>query len=316
MSSILFRAFYKLLYALRIFRPYTSLNPMEYLGRLSGRGRPYDRWYRSPEDVEHFRDSEVLRRVYYRNTAIYFLCNRNSVIEREILSKGLFDKPILELMLDFTRDNSTLIDVGANIGAYAVPLAVLLPDTTVHAFEPNPQVASRMEKNIQINSCSNIVVHKEALSDRQGKATLFSVRPDSSDTFDPGLSSIRAAAVESESTKPVEVHLETLDNVFSDTDEEITFIKIDVQGMELPVLKGAQKTIQTHRPCILFEYEDELFETADEAESVRQELKEFLGMLGYTTYYLNVRFGSAMLAPVNWSAISNCNLLALPESAS
>src|SRR5262249_24880785 len=97
----------------------------------------------------------------------------------------------------------------------------------------------------------NVAVHELAMSDRDGEATFYI-------DLRPGQSAVSSSLMELDDlkamgmTRPITVHTTTIDN-FVATGPIPTFIKIDVEGCEPAVLEGARKTIETHRPKILFE---------------------------------------------------------------
>jgi len=197
-----------------------------------------------------------------------------------------------------------VIDVGANIGVYALPWAAMHPDATVHCFEPNAEVRRRLARNVALNRLAGrIQLHPEALSDRTGTATLFG-----SDDMSSLNSGVYGA---SGRTAPSEVPLARLDDAVSIEGPRVSLIKVDVQGHELEVLRGAGALISHHRPVLILEHEDNLFFLASEANRRKADLKELLQRLRYETLYVS-RWGPGLLAVVDWSRHLNGDLLALP----
>ncbi len=144
----IFRAIYKLIYMLGIRKDYHQIGRLDYLRRLAKAKSVDNRWYYNDRDAGQFRSNEVLVRAKYAGHSIFFHCDPKSVIEGEIIKNGMFDQPVLDIAMDFVRQDSTIVDVGANIGAYTIPLAKVFPTCSVHAFEPNPAVSQRLKKNI------------------------------------------------------------------------------------------------------------------------------------------------------------------------
>lgn len=147
----------------------------------------------------------------------------------------------LMLMASFIEPKDEIIDVGANLGAFSIPLSKFAQ--RVHAFEAIPETADHLEYNISQNSITNIVVHRSGLSDRGG--VLYSHRvPDSGSTS--------LTDVQEYSDAPnVEIPVTTIDALYKGT--RISFIKIDVEGMEEKVLRGAQEVISESQPVVFFE---------------------------------------------------------------
>jgi len=88
-------------------------------------------------------------------------------------------------------------------------------------------------------------------------------------------------------------------------------VKVDVQGHELEVLRGAQALVSRHRPALILEHEDDLYRSAAEAAQRKSDLAGLLSRLGYETRYVS-RWGSGLLAVADWSRRLNGDLLALP----
>jgi FkbM family methyltransferase len=137
------------------------------------------------------------------------------------------------------RAGSTCIDVGANTGVYAYALSRVA--AKVEAFEPLPEC----ERIIRAFASPKIDVHRTALSDAAGQATLYI--PLIGGTVDEG----RASFVQpNRPFRSVVVPVRTLDE-FRFTN--VSLIKIDVEGHELRVLRGARETLSRERPAVLVE---------------------------------------------------------------
>jgi FkbM family methyltransferase len=134
--------------------------------------------------------------------------------------------------------DAVTIDVGANFGLYTRELARL--SKSVHAFEPSPKLADLLRRT----SASNVTVHETALSDRSGEAELMVPQGDGGPVH--GLASIESrldlAGLPVVSTR---VPTARLDDVIQ---QDVAFVKIDVEGHELSVLNGAVKLLgRCHR---------------------------------------------------------------------
>jgi FkbM family methyltransferase len=125
------------------------------------------------------------------------------------------------------NERSVVVDIGANIGAMTKIFARRAK--VVHAFEPSPRALEYLE----LNADDNVIIHPVALSDHAGVG-LFEEREslDRSSLSDHG----------------IEVPVRTLDSF----DLKPDLIKIDVEGFEPEVLRGAQATLK-HGPILLFE---------------------------------------------------------------
>ncbi len=142
----------------------------------------------------------------------------------------------LMLMRAFIRPEDEIADVGANIGAFVLPFSQFAK--RVHAFEPIPETADHLASNLAANAIKNVTVHRVGLSNKEGK--LYPHR-----AADAGSTSLTS------NQEGEAVPVTTLDTLFHEGG--LSFIKIDVEGMEAPVLEGAQKLIAASRPVIFFE---------------------------------------------------------------
>ncbi|MEM3191658.1 MAG: FkbM family methyltransferase [Candidatus Parvarchaeota archaeon] len=118
-------------------------------------------------------------------------------------------------------------DVGANSGYYTI-MASKLIQGEVYAFEPNEYSYERLVNNISLNKLTNVRPFKIGLSDRRGSAIMYdSPSGDGTNTM------IKIP----KSPKSYSIKVDTLDNVLKD--EKVDVIKVDVEGYEEEVLKGA-----------------------------------------------------------------------------
>lgn len=140
----------------------------------------------------------------------------------------------------------TILDVGAGVGFYAL-LAKFLPGATVHAFEPLPIAREMLRENIGLNGLeSRIIVYPFALLDKAGMGKLKLAGP-----HETGLSTL-GRPLRGQTEGWIEVETKCLDDLsFPDG---VDLIKIDVEGAELLVLQGGEKTIKKYNPGILMEY--------------------------------------------------------------
>lgn len=141
---------------------------------------------------------------------------------------------------------SIFIDVGAHLGIYTLVASQLVGESgRVVAFEPSVQSFSRLRQNIVLNGLTNVCAFPVAVSDRTGRAWLYHPEvPDSN-----SLGKDPAWGNEAE-----EVVTQTLDHVVEECAlTSVDVIKIDVEGAEELVLRGATKTLISMRPAIIFE---------------------------------------------------------------
>jgi FkbM family methyltransferase len=190
---------------------------------------------------------------------------------------GLYDRHELELVRRSLRDGGDFVDVGAHIGVYTVT-AALAGRGRVLALEPNPVARLQLEENIRINGCDNVLVLGRAAADAIGETVLHVP-----ETTDPSFSSLEPGRFPEGESLPVETT--TLDTEIEAAGLHPAVIKIDVEGSELRVLAGMERTLEA-RPVLLVEVS---------AES-GAELERRLDSLGYRAFRVARRRLEAGLA--------------------
>ncbi len=300
--------FFRFIYQLGLRKRYQAIDRIRYLKRLARGANLADNWYFSRFDYEQFSYKEpVYISAPFRGKCVFFCCNSLQNLERKIIRQGFSDYPILDYMADYVRPNTAVLDIGANIGIYAIPIAVAFSGVTVHAFEPNNVAVKRLSENSRLNNLKNLKIHSCAVSDRTGESNFYQ--------FDEvtSLSSLSCDAAEIHGKPAVcKVKVETVDHFLMDNPEQkVSLIKIDVQGSELEVLRGARGVIERNQPVILFEHEDKHFKTSELALKKKNAIAELLDEFGYRPLYLT-RYSHHLLFPVNWKQPLDGDVIALP----
>jgi FkbM family methyltransferase len=148
------------------------------------------------------------------------------------------------------QPGDTVLDIGASIGHTTVSYAVAVgPSGRVHAFEPSPDVLPRLRTNVQRNGLTNIDIYAVAVSDREGTVD-FHMPGDGSSA----LSSMRPLL--HREARRVRVPSLTIDSLLPRIGR-VSFVKIDVEGAELLVLRGMRGLIERDRPAIMTEVTDD-----------------------------------------------------------
>jgi FkbM family methyltransferase len=138
--------------------------------------------------------------------------------------------------------DANCIDVGAHKGAFLEHMARLAPQGAHVACEPLPHLAAELRERFPA-----VTVHEVALSDAAGEAT-FNFLPTMQ-----GFSGLHDVAPGEHEVRKLQVQTARLDDLL-DPELPISLIKIDVEGAELGVLDGAERTLKRWRPAILLEH--------------------------------------------------------------
>lgn len=167
-------------------------------------------------------------------------------------------------------EGAVTVDVGANCGLYTQKLAKL--SGKVHAFEPSHDMATLLRRT----SASNVSIHEVALSDHEGDADLYI--PQGHDGLVHGLASLeKSHNPDTVDVVAAHVPLARLDGVMRD---DVAFVKVDVEGHELSVLKGATGLIDRCQPVFLVEAEDR------HRDNATRSIFEFFEAKDYRGYFL------------------------------
>jgi len=148
------------------------------------------------------------------------------------------------------------LDVGANLGLYSLLARAYNPDVHIMAFEPLPDAHAFLLQNLALNNVSGCTALPLALSNETGTATFhapFNAKFDYLKAHLGGTGSLDAAA-SNVNKRAVSVTTQRLDTLMaSHQSQPIDLIKLDTEGTEDRVLRGAEDTIQKHRPFLLCE---------------------------------------------------------------
>lgn len=153
------------------------------------------------------------------------------------------------------HQNGVVLDIGANLGTFTIPLAKANPRLTFHSFEPQRIIYYQLCANTFINGLDNVYTHHFGLSDKQDRMRL--ILPDYATETNIGAFSVDKEVREESgyecSTKGRDETI-TLFPLDDGQHKNVRLIKIDVEGHELEVIKGAIKTIKNNNyPPIIFE---------------------------------------------------------------
>jgi len=177
---------------------------------------------------------------------------RNDACGRGIL-RGRFENAEYSFVEHFLKPGMVVLDIGAHHGYYTLLASQKVgPLGRVIAFEPSLRERRRLLQHLKMNACANTQVEEIALGETEGRAELYVVQGK-----ETGCNSLRPPQVR-QSTYSLQVQVARLDDYARQLDlTRVDFVKMDVEGAELSVLKGATEFLeQRPRPVILCEVQD------------------------------------------------------------
>jgi FkbM family methyltransferase len=170
---------------------------------------------------------------------------------------GRYETELVATALSLMPVGGVALDVGANVGFWAVPFA---QRGTVHAFEPVPSNAARLAENAALNGVSDrLCIHEVALSDHAGSAVI-TLREDFLRGAETGNAAL-AIDHDDDRFQSLTVGRDTLDSLVSGLRlDRIDVMKVDIEGHEDSFLRGARNTIAGARPVIFIEWNRSYYE--------------------------------------------------------
>lgn len=211
---------------------------------------PMPDWFASR--LQHGVLPEGGRTIRYRNDdGILFDLDIDEYIQKRIYLYQYYEPECVRAARRFMPVGGVVIDVGSNIGQYSLLAAKLLGRSgRVIAFEPNPDVLRLLRHHIEINDFDNIEVIPCAVSDVDGES-LFYPSPLKGNTGMGSLIPGNAAPDSHEKINrldPIRVETVRLDQVLESRNiSRLSFVKVDVEGFELAVLRGLGSYLERRR---------------------------------------------------------------------
>jgi FkbM family methyltransferase len=183
----------------------------------------------------------------------YYIDSNPAPVKQSLRRGYPWEPHVRDAFKRYVKPGSTVLDIGAHIGSHTVTLARLVgPRGKVYAFEPQRKIFRELYHNLALNRSRNAVPLRFAVSD---KPMILEMNPikgaDGHTTVGKGGDRVEARTIDS----------------FGFTN--VSVIKIDVEGYELPVLRGAAKTIRGSLPVIIIE----LRHPEADADSTPEELR-------------------------------------------
>lgn len=236
----------------------------------------------------------------YTNNSIFTLYSDDN-ISKDIINGNLWEPHLLKFMSAFVKSGDCCLDIGACFGWHTLHLSYIVGDSgIVYAFEPIKDNLELLEENIKENRIKNVIVHNNALGNKNIKTCIYHetsdenknlgdafISPDFNTESDSDLyidKYIYKCGQQLKLRKEI-INCNRLDSF--KFDKPIDFIKLDVQGFEKMVIEGGEELIKKDRPVIAIELEDPCMILYGYSS---KELISYIQSLGYYIYFLDFTY--------------------------
>ena len=192
-------------------------------------------------------------RAEFKRGGVRWILDLNEGIDFSIFLLGSFEPDAVRCFEKRLKPGDTVLDVGANIGAHTLRLAQIVgPTGKVFAFEPTAYACAKLRANLALNPdlAPRVVLRQLLLADKPGSAVPESICSGWPLIHESGLHPDHLGKPHSTEG----ASSSTLDEAVAGAGvESVAFIKLDVDGHELSVLRGATETLRKWRPGIMVE---------------------------------------------------------------
>jgi len=238
------------------------------------------------------------------------------LLTRHMLFEGMYQQDVIVAFQSVVRPGDTVFDVGGHHGLMAIVAARLTgPDGIVISFEPNPQARRYFSENCALNQVDNVRIESVALSNEEGSTKFFVQKGPVS--WNSSLFQDFASQKGRDDVETIDVQLSTLNRYVRDHGIVPKVIKIDAEGAECLILKGAMETIEEHRPAVIMEF------NPDSAAAAGTTIAELQAWFEKERYRLRVLTKSLLgyYSFDHWESFDEnkhataelCNVVCLPE---
>lgn len=198
-------------------------------------------------------------------------------------SKDFMNPAEREFFNSFPLQLGDIIDVGANVGVVSITFSKLFPNYRIHAFEPNPSTVDALKHNVSLNRRENICIRPLVVADYDGTVS-----------FDANPVNRGTTSIASEGNFLTDLTCITLDTYAEKENiSEVSLLKVDVEGYEENVFKGAEKLLNQQKIKAI--YYEVCPDNARKAGLDPKSPTQFLRSRGYSIYRLDKK---ANLCPV------------------
>ncbi|MEX0919957.1 MAG: FkbM family methyltransferase [Candidatus Pacearchaeota archaeon] len=211
------------------------------------------------------KDRKEIKRNILGNKMI--LPTKDRGLSRDLILNGVREEEVIKLIKKLRKENSLIdrnsvvVEIGANIGYYALIWGNILKEKEgfLYAIEPNPYCFEYLKKNVKLNNLKNVMLINKGVSDKR-KSCFF--------RMDKEWNLSKIAEKGENKSDCIKMEFESLDNLFKDK-EDISLIRMDVEGHEYNILKGAKNILRSNTNLrILMEYHPSILSMSQKREII------------------------------------------------
>jgi FkbM family methyltransferase len=200
----------------------------------------------------------------------FYLDDRQDLIKNTLREGKVWEKYIVETLQKNIRPDSTVIDAGAHIGTHTLMMSKYAGlNGRIYAFEPQRKLFRELYYNLELNSVNNVIPLRFALGDRNAVIEMYPAAEGNEGGTAVGTGGDKA-------------ELRTIDSFHF---QNVSVIKIDVEGLEDAVINGARNTITSQKPHLIVEIQGgHNFDFADPV--IRNKIVKTIRLLESMGYYV------------------------------
>jgi FkbM family methyltransferase len=276
--------------------------------------RRHLKWMRAKRDPHYQKNGTF---IYPLNNGRRFVLHRDNQLSELIYLEGAYEPLESLIVSQAIRAGDAVLDIGANVGYFTALLGGLVqPDGQVHSFEPGSGTFAKLQETKQLLKLEQTILHQKAISDSVGHIDFFV----STSGSDAQQSTVKVAAL-GQQTRQHRVEATTLDTFVAELSAKgvkgVAFVKCDIEGAELSMIKGAQSVINSPNPP-LWLIEHNRAALSEHNNSSRDLVSPF-GK--YDIYFVPLSWPPSIMASrqaAKWSGVPDelpdeCNLIIVPK---
>ncbi|MBA3238582.1 MAG: FkbM family methyltransferase [Parachlamydiaceae bacterium] len=235
-----------------------------------------DPYLRKQAENFNFKDYAIY---HVQKKDLFYVDDVNDYIKNNTIKQGVeWEGHIHQQFKKYVKPGSVVLDIGGHIGTHALNLSKIVGEEgQVHVFEPQGKMFCELAINMYLNRCNNVVLHHNALGIEEKWIEMFIpkeawVENLASDFINQGHGTVTESPENFGGDRAKMIRLDDLNL------NNISFIKMDVEGYEMNVIKGGIETIKSNKPIMIVE----IFN-----DSLKPSKIKFIENLGYIGTSLN-----------------------------